>query len=104
MTQDEPDTGDGHAVDRGRSRAQSEAVRLKAAFQWLLSDRRGRRLAWWLLQEAGIYRTSFSGDPAATAFQEGRRDIGLKVLHRVHETAPDAYAQMLNEQRGGDDA
>ena len=104
MTNAETDTGDGHTVDRGRSRARRDAERLKAAFQWLLSDRRGRGLAWWLMQEAGLYRTSFTGDPATTAFQEGRRDIGLKVLHRVHDAAPDAYAQMLNEQRDGDDA
>ena len=104
MTDTETDTGDGQTVDRRRSRARRDAERLKAAFQWLLSDRRGRGLAWWLMQEAGLYRTSFTGDPATTAFQEGRRDIGLKVLHRVHEAVPDAYAQMINEQRDGDDA
>lgn len=65
------DAGDGSTVDRGRSRARRDGERLKAAFQWLLSDRRGRSLAWWLLQEAGLYRTSFSSDAAITAFQEG---------------------------------
>lgn len=104
MTEETDGAGDDVRVDRGRSRARRDAERLTAAFRWLLSDRRGRGLAWWLMQEAGLYRTSFTGDPATTAFQEGRRDIGLKVLHRMHEAAPDAYAQMLNEQRDGDDA
>lgn len=104
MTDGVAETGDGGAVDRGRSRAQRDAERLRAAFRWLLADRKGRGLAWWLLQEAGIYRTSFAGDAATTAFQEGRRDIGLKVLHRLHDAAPEAYAQMLNEQRDCDDA
>ena len=104
MADTEMEAGDGETVDRGRSRARRDAERLRSAFQWLLADRRGRRLAWWLLQETGIYRTSFTGDAATTAFQEGRRDIGLKVLHRMHEAAPDAYAQMLNELGDGDDA
>lgn len=70
-------------------------------FAWLMSDKRGRRIVWRILEQAGVYRTSFTGN-SSTFFNEGKRSMGLFVLSEVHEIAPDALPQMLKEQKSYD--
>lgn len=67
--------------------------------KWLMSSPRGRRLAWWLLDKAGVNRTSFNNSGSAMAFNEGQRNIGLMLQAQIIEQSPDAYMTMLNEQR-----
>ena len=83
------------AAEQERRKAQEA---LDEAVRWLLADARGRLVAWWLLEQAGVFRTSFAGAAEHTAFNEGRRDLGLRLLHRVMEVDPDAYGLMVKEQ------
>ena len=69
-----------------------------ADFKWIMSNKRGRRYIWRLLEKAGVFRSSFTGN-SATFFNEGQRNLGLSVLAMIHEHTPDAYTLMLNEQR-----
>lgn len=70
--------------------------------EWLMSTQQGRRVMWRLLSLAGVYRTSFAGEEThATAFAEGARNIGLQLIHEVQRLTPDAYSQMVKEQRNG---
>ena len=87
---------------------QSEAQRLKAEnarktfvddIKWLMSSPRGRRIAWWLLEKAGVNRTSFNNSGSVMAFNEGQRNIGLMIQAQIVEMAPEAYMTMLEEQR-----
>lgn len=57
----------------------------------------GRRVLWRLLSEAGVYRSSFTENSNRTAFNEGRRDIGLLLLKDVNLAKPNAFAQMQRE-------
>jgi hypothetical protein len=66
--------------------------------RWLMSDKRGRRFMHRLLEAAGIWRSSFTGDNA-TFFREGERNVGLRFLADVNEAAPERYATMLKEHR-----
>lgn len=70
----------------------------KADFAWLMSDKRGRRFMWRMLDFTGIYRSSFTGNNE-TFFKEGARNVGLKLISDIHEFTPDAYTTMLEEQR-----
>jgi len=70
----------------------------KADFAWLMSDKRGRRFIWRMLETTGVYRSSFTGN-SETFFREGARNVGLKLISDIHEFAPDAYPMMLEEQR-----
>jgi hypothetical protein len=63
----------------------------------ILNSKTGRRFVWRLLERAGVYRTSFNNSGSITAFNEGRRDVGLFLLNEIHEVAPDAYLTMLKE-------
>ncbi len=65
--------------------------------QGILNSKAGRRFVWRLLDRAGVYRTSFNNSGSITAFNEGRREVGLFLLNEIHEVAPDAYLVMLKE-------
>lgn len=62
-----------------------------------MSDKRGRRAIWRLLDITGIYRTSFTGN-STTFFNEGARNVGLQFLADVNEACPERYLEMLKEQ------
>lgn len=64
---------------------------------WVLSDHRGRAFVWSLLEQAGVFQQPFASDPGLTAFNCGRKNIGLKLLADVMGTSPDAFGQMMKE-------
>jgi hypothetical protein len=65
-------------------------------FRQLMSDRLFRRYVWRLLEMAGVFRTSFTGDEW-TAFNEGRRSLGLAILSDINAHCPDMYELMVKE-------
>lgn len=71
-------------------------------FKWLMGHEQGRRFMWRLLDKAGVYRSSFTGN-SETFFREGMRNIGLMLIADIHEATPSEYARMLKEQRKHDD-
>jgi hypothetical protein len=78
-------------VKRGRER-ELEDMRL------LLDLPPARRFMWRFLEDCGVFRSSW--DPTARIhFNEGRRDIGLKLLAEITEAAPEALLKMMNEAR-----
>lgn len=70
-------------------------------FQWLMKDKRGRRIVWSLLERTGVFRSSFTGN-SETFFREGQRNVGLFLMAQIHEACPEQYAVMLQEQKTND--
>lgn len=58
----------------------------------------GRRFVWRLLDRAGVFRTSFTGN-STTFFNEGMRNMGLIVLADVQEACAHQYLVMMNEYK-----
>lgn len=56
-----------------------------------------RRFYWELLSETGLFRASFQPDAYTTAFCEGKRDIGIKLLVDLNEANVSAFAQIQKE-------
>lgn len=79
-----------------KEREQHKAERHAADIKWLLADERGRRLFWRWMSEAGVFRSSFTGN-SETFFREGERNRGLKLLDDLNAHAPEAYALMQQE-------
>ncbi|MEX8508461.1 MAG: endopeptidase [Leptothrix ochracea] len=89
---DQNDTAQQDAQKRAR-----DAVRVDADdFKWIVSNKRGRRFAYRLLDRCGVFRSSFTGN-STTFFNEGQRNIGLHLLGMLNEHAPEAYSLMLKE-------
>lgn len=86
------------AVDDEEARRQQLAVDLVIAdFMWMMNDARGRRIVWRQLADAGVFRSSFSPDAMQMAFNEGRRDGGLKLLAQIDSLCPEHYSTMMKE-------
>lgn len=67
---------------------------------WLMSDAKGRRFVWRLLQGFGVYQLSYvQGDPTHSAFNEGRRNEGLKLLSQIMQHCPARFTEMSKEAK-----
>lgn len=89
---------------KAKARAtQTEQVALKKVsdWKWLMSQARGRRLIWRLLEETGLYRSSFTGN-SETFFREGERNVGLKIVAILTTHCLEDYSKMMVEQRDYD--
>lgn len=100
MSQDQLDP----TVRKAESDRRREAQTLKAEAEvndliWLMSERTGRRIVYRLLGDAGVYVGSHTGEALGTAFNEGKRAIGLKLLATLNENCAEQYVLMLKEHR-----
>ncbi len=72
----------------------------------LMSTTQGREWLWGLLESCHIFAQTFTSDPLATAFAEGRRNIGLAILGDIMFACPDQYitaAREANVRHNSDD-
>lgn len=69
-----------------------------ADLKMVMDSLEGRRFVWRLLDKAGVFRTSFTGN-STTFFNEGMRNMGLVVLADVHEACAEQYIQMMTEAK-----
>lgn len=67
--------------------------------KWLMEQKRGRRIVWRQLEDAGVFRSSFNQSASVMAFQEGQRNGGLKLLAQVMRITPASYSTMIEENR-----
>ncbi len=91
------DAGNRRHVERRDKAAKTVRLRRNDDFRWLMGDARGRRFVWDLLGKAGLFRSSFGPSTELTAFNEGRRDLGLGVLAELMQLCPEQYARMQAE-------
>lgn len=59
----------------------------------------GREWMWDLLASCGVFSQSYAGDTHDTAFNEGRRSVGLAVFADLREHTFKQYQQMEHEAR-----
>ena len=69
----------------------------EADFKWLMSSKRGRRIVWRILEQSGVFRSSFSTTAMQMAFNEGYRNLGNRTLGLIHNYCPELYPIMLKE-------
>jgi hypothetical protein len=64
----------------------------------IMSTMPGRAWLWDRLSETSIFHTTHvTGDALASAFQEGRRSVGLSLLADIMAYCPDQYIQAMRE-------
>ena len=57
----------------------------------------GRRLIWWLLSETKMFSSCFSNNSMMTAWNEGRRDLGIELYGRVNAADINVFGKMQGE-------
>ena len=75
----------------------NQAHQAREDLRAVLSTPEGRRFAWSILSACGVYARSFTGEPLSSAFNEGRRSVGIEILERIEAQAPGSYQTMLKE-------
>lgn len=94
------DASDPKQVQDKRTKAGRERKEQYAALRKLLATPAGRTWLWRLLEASHIYATSFvQGDAHATSFQEGERNLGLRILSDVLAADPQAFLTMSKENK-----
>lgn len=63
----------------------------------VMSTVQGRRFVWGLLDQAGVFRISFTGEVNSTIFNEGNRNSGLSLFNNVLKFCPELYLKMAAE-------
>lgn len=64
----------------------------------LLKTSFGKAVLWAILEEAGLYTPTFTGN-SQTYYLEGKRDMGLFVLEMIQDADPTAYARLLLDKQ-----
>ena len=90
-----------NAADRKDIRRREKEAKIATAqraqvVHQIMSTVQGREWMWHTLAECGVFRQTFVPDAAMTAFNEGKRAIGLALLADIMTTCPDQY---INAQR-----
>ena len=86
-------------AEETRRRLAAEGEELDVS--WLMSSKRGRRILWRLLDQAGVFRLSFDANAMRMAFNEGNRNYGNHLWDVIHRAAPELYVVMLKESNDG---
>lgn len=66
--------------------------------RFVLSSRQGRRLLWRVISECGVFKLSYTGS-ADTNFNEGQRNMGLKIMTMIDEADKNAVSVMMKESK-----
>ncbi len=98
---DLPDNaGDPEQVARRKTEAGRRDRRLRDTLGGILSIQDGREWIWSLLADCNVFEMSFViGSPDMTAFNEGKRAVGNKLLNEITNNFADLYVKMAREQR-----
>lgn len=76
----------------------TQTNKLKDAFSSVVHTEEGRFLLWWILEQAKVFGSCFTGN-ATTYFNEGARELGLKVFAQIIEADDTAFATMQREAK-----
>lgn len=67
-------------------------------FKQLMTAPHGRRFISELLDHCRIFSASYGPDDRTTSFNEGRRNVGLKILADINDICPELYGLMTEER------
>jgi hypothetical protein len=86
------------AAVRAASKAARQADRTKEEIlRGIMSLPPGRAWMLALLGSCGLFQTTFTGDAQKTAFNEGRRSVGLELMSGLMDACPDQLVTAMRE-------
>jgi hypothetical protein len=85
--------------EEAEKKAKRQRTRELEDIKAVMSAIEGRRVLWAMLDSAGVFTTSFTGDTNTTIFNEGRRNGGLRLYSDIMESCPSLFLQMAAEAK-----
>lgn len=88
--------------DQVKEAAQKEKFRKEKELDGLssiLSTETGRKYIYSVLEFCGVYSTIFSAETNRIYFNEGQRNVGLKLIADINTACPDLYVKMIEESK-----
>ena len=91
-----------NAADRKAIRQKEKQSRIAEAsrqsvLHTVMSTIEGRTFIWDFLASCHIFTTTFTGDALTSAFAEGERNVGQRLLSGIMVVCPDQYIQAMRE-------
>ena len=87
-----------HVAQQGKTRKALRDQELDD-LKFVLETRQGRRALWRILEQFGIHRNSFNGDPGWSAFNEGKRNAALWIEAEILKADENSLLMMMKENR-----
>lgn len=72
-----------------------QEIALREALRALLAHDDGRRVVFWVLEQAGIYRDAYSGEDAATNYVLGSQAVGRRLIGLMDQIDARLYPRLL---------
>lgn len=102
MEEKEPlvrNAADPDQVKNAKARVKRTREREIQDITWVLSTKMGRRFFWRYLEMTGLFRTSMDAAMNRTFFNEGERNVGLRLMADLDEAQPEAFILMKKESK-----
>lgn len=84
-----PNAADESSVKEAGKREKTARISRLQDFKTVMGTPAGRRVLNDLLVFCGVFRTSFNNSGSVTSFNEGHRNVGLKILADIEESGSD---------------
>jgi hypothetical protein len=95
-----PDAGDRTEVkEKGRASKRRDEAGYRVLRQ-IMGSNEGRAWMYALLEQCHLTKTSFSRNALDMAFEEGERNIGLRIMGDLMKACPERYIEMQKEANG----
>lgn len=69
------------------------------ALRVVLASKEGRKYIYELIDFCGLHRGGFVSNGSQTFFNEGQRNVALKIFGDVGRVDPNAYLKMIEETK-----
>lgn len=89
--------GDAESAGERNTQIKNREARRLSGLKAILENKDARLYLWDLLDFCGVSRTSFTGN-SHTFFNEGQRNVGLRIQADLTKHYPDSYLNMLKEE------
>lgn len=79
-------------------RAKLERLQRGDDIRAVMNTVEGRRYNWRLLNEAGLFSSSYTGEAISGAFSEGKRAFAVRLMADLQAECPHLYLLMVEER------
>ena len=100
MTNERVNTADEEVVEQSRKKEKRGREREIEDLRDVLATKQGRNVLMRYMRSAGLFSRCFTGSSNQTCFNEGAREVAIKMLDEINEANPDSFQLMLKEERG----